>query len=190
MQSDVPIEAAAGDWLAASLPWIALAGLLALAATAVGVWLLVRRAREDHGRADTLAALESIREALARLAAERADIDLRRIEHVLVDIRDAQRRLEDSLLRALEAARTNEPASPSAPGADHLAERATNRLLSLGYERVQIVTAAAELARLSESDGEVLVEARRQGVLHKGRVLVRGGRIHSVELNPPFAVFP
>ena len=38
--------------------------------------------------------------------------------------------------------------------------------------------------------GEVLVEVERQGVLHKGRVRVRGGAVGDVDVNPTYSIFP
>ena len=38
--------------------------------------------------------------------------------------------------------------------------------------------------------GDVVVEARREGVLCKGRVRIRAGRIDSVQLQPAFPIFP
>jgi hypothetical protein len=96
--------------------------------------------------------------------------------------------LVEQLLRAVEAVsslRASTPVEPATPG-----ERVVNRLLALGYERVQIATDRELLAQAFRSEGEVLVEAYRQGVLHKGRVVVRGGRITDVDVLPAYSIFP
>ena len=78
----------------------------------------------------------------------------------------------------------------SSPGPGHVAERVVNRLLALGYERVELIGGAEELAGLAHTDGQVLVEARRDGVPCKGRVTIRSGRIEAVHLQPAFPAFP
>ena len=130
---------------------------------------------------------------LARVAREREDLDLRRIEHVLIEIRDGQRRLEDSLLRASQLAHHGDTARgvPSADAAG-ISERIVQRLHAHGFEHVQVVPTLEELAKLLESGGahEVLVEARRAGVQCKGRVLVRDGVVLEVEVKPAYSMFP
>ena len=76
------------------------------------------------------------------------------------------------------------------PSGETVAERVTNRLLALGFEQIQIVTRSEKLAELQRNDGEVLVEAKREGVLHKGRVDLRAGRLADVEMNPAYSIFP
>ena len=124
---------------------------------------------------------------------------VRRIEHVLLDLRDTQKRLEDGIMRTIESGRAQatDTAGTSAlvPAASahspiSIGERVTNRLLAMGYERVQIITRAEKLVELASKDGEVMIEARRDGVLHKGRVLMRGGRMSDVELHPAYSIFP
>lgn len=180
------------DWLPETLLWVCVAILAAAVAAAVGVWALIGRLqglREDTRR---LGALERLSEDLGRLSSEREDLDLRRIEHVLVDLRDAQVRLEEALLRTLETrAPTTERAVllPHA-GTQSLAERVVNRLLSLGFDQVQLVTPLEAIQDLAEADGSVVVEAKKSGVLHKGRVLVREGRLAEVEVQPSYEIFP
>ena len=47
-----------------------------------------------------------------------------------------------------------------------------------------------ETVTVADLDRSVLVEAQRQGVLHKGRVAVRDGRLSDVELSPAYSIFP
>jgi hypothetical protein len=158
--------------------------LLAAVAVAAGVWTLV--ARVQSLRADTQARdlLEELKKRLDRLLAGGADLDLRRVEHLLIDLRDGSRRLEDLLVGVREGRSVESDAlvPAVAPG---LGERVVNRLLALGYERIELVTGPP-----LEAEGQVLVEARREGVLHKGRVLVRAGRIEGVEIMPAYSIFP
>ena len=185
----------------AESPWL-LALFVACTAAAVGsvaaavaAWNLAARARDLARRAPALDRLEDLARDVHSLAQERSDLDLRRVEHVLIELRDAQKRLEDVLLRHAEATREalvrgDGGSVALVAGGEGLGERTTNRLLAMGYERVQIITRVEKLAELAARDGEILVEARKEGVLHKGRVAVRGGRIASVELHPAYSIFP
>jgi len=183
---------AAPDWLADPFFWIAVALLAALLVTAVGVWALVVRVREVREEAKRLVLLEDVERSVGRLVAEREDLDVRRLEHVLIDLRDGQRRLEDALLRVVERERGSEPVARdllAAPAAESIAERLTNRLLALGFSEVHLVTRTEELPELLD-EGEVVLEAKRDGVLYKGRAVLAAGRIADVDMSPAFSIFP
>jgi hypothetical protein len=184
---------AAPDWTLATLPWLLAAILVACIVGAIAMWMLVQRAGGIERLRARLDVLDNVHAALAKMLASRDDLDLRRLEHVLIELRDGQRRLEDALLRAVATRRTPEllagPTSPPGTGAE-LAERVENRLLALGYERIAIVTGAADLDEIARAGGEVLVEARRDGVPCKGKLTVRGGALTEVSLQPAFATFP
>lgn len=179
-------------WVAEAAFWLAAGGCLALTATAIGVWTLVSRMRELCEEEKRLSILGEIQDSLTRLVSTREDLDLRRVEHLLIDMRDGLKRLEERMLAvqspALPASVTGDTLIPAPPL--HLSERITNRLLAQGFGEVQILLSEDRLKELLQLDGEVAVEARRGGVLHKGRVPIRGGRIESVEMNPAYTVFP
>jgi len=181
-------------WASAALPWIALLALAVAAAGVFGVWTLVSRLERLEALSKRFDTLDEIRGDLKSFAKERSDLDLRRIEHVLIELRDGQRRLEDSILRATQAALKPAPGAVASATAapDDPAERLIARVLAQGYERVVLVPPREELERLLASEGahEVLVEARRNGVLCKGRVLLRDGAVTDVELNPAYTLFP
>ena len=181
-------------WLPEATFWLAVALLFVGLAIAAGVWTLVLRMREVQREASRLAVLDELQHKLSELVAHREDLDLRRVEHLLIDLRDTQVRLEDALLRSLEAPHRTPEGDGAilepAAGREAVGERVVNRLLALGYERVQIVTRPESLGELARQDGEVLVEARRDGVLHKGRVVIRAGRLADVEINPTYSIFP
>ncbi len=178
------------EWWPEALFWVLIGLLLAASLAAAGVWVLIGRARDLQGEMRRLDLLEELKQRLERLVADRSDLDLRRIEHLLIDLRDGARRVEELLLRLEEAGGRETSRALVPASAPALTERVQNRLLALGYERIELVTAAAELAGLAAQDGEVLVEARREGVLHKGRVRFQGGRIVAVEIQPAYAIFP
>ncbi len=187
------LAAEAPGWVPEALFWVAIGGLFVAILAAVGVWTLVARSGELKRigvRLDTLAVL---RQKLEVIASSREDLDLRRLEHVLIDVRDTQQRLEESLIRVIESRGEREGSEGllmPMPSANGVAERVLNRLLALGYDQIHLVTGADELAELAARDGEVLIEAKKDGVLHKGRVLVRSGRLANVELNPAYSIFP
>jgi hypothetical protein len=188
------LQATLPEWVAASLPWLIALCAAAAGAAAAGVWMIHARLRDLGRLAERLSVLDEIKTSLARVAREREDLDLRRIEHVLIELRDGQRRLEDLLLRASQGgARLGEGAPPTAAGdAAGLSERIVQRLVAHGFERVQVVSTLEELAQVFSGGGahEVLVEARRNGVMCKGRVLVRDGVVIDVEVKPAYSMFP
>ena len=178
-------------WWPEALLWLLLGLFVTIGVLTGAVWVLVSRLGALQRAAGRLENLDDIERHLRRLVTERDDLDLRRIERVLVDQRDAQKRVEDALLSTLEKGRVESSSGDLIPAVPvGLGERVTNRLLALGYERVQLVTRSEKLSELAQQDGEVLVEARRAGVLHKGRVVIRAGRIADVEITPSYSIFP
>lgn len=174
--------------------WLDGAGLLVGLALLIGVLVALARLRELRADLRRLERLESIDATLTRLAGERGDLDLRRLEHVLLELRDALRRLEDAWLSSSQSAHRSEAPERAAGAPAGLGERVVNRLLALGYERVRLITPPEELAALAAEprggNGEITVEARRNGALCKGRVLLRAGALTEVEIRPSYSVFP
>ena len=184
----MPLDGEVPSWPGQTLLILVGLGLVLLLGLGVGLWILIERVGRFEARAAQLDALPGIQAQLQRMAGERGDLDQRRLEHVLVDIRDDQRRVEDQLLRAAEAAARAGAGGGGEP--EELSERVTNRLLAMGYERVLVIADPEEVQALLSEEGEIAIEAHRQGVLHKGRVHVRAGRITDVELVPSYSVFP
>jgi len=166
------------------------------------VWLQGRRLATHVQSMDRLAGLDrlvELAEAQAKERSERGEVDGRRLEHVLVEVRDGIKRLDQTVMTFLEQqASLAERPSPDAntpPNTGRnrqpaLAERVVNRLLALGYEGVQLVPDREELERAFEEDGDVLVEVRRDGALYKGRVEISGGVIQDVVVRPFYSLFP
>ena len=180
---------ATADPAADALPWLGTVGILLLAATAAALWLIVSRLRQMEARLHSLDRLNEIKGSIERLLEPEDALELRRLEHVLIDIRDGEKRVEDRLLAVVEASRGAAGALPIG-GATALAERVVNRLLALGYERVQLVTPMEEIGKLANGDGEVLVEARRDGAPCKGRVSVRKGALADIQIQSAYSAFP
>jgi len=154
----------------------------------------IRRLEKRLGSLDRLQGLET---ALQKLAEREAAIDLRRTEHVLLDVRDQVKRLEERVMslseRGARAGLSTDLVSTTATPAaasSLVTDRILTRLLALGYERIQIVTSGDELAALSAGEGDAIVEARRDGALCKGRVRVAHGQVGAVQVQPAYSAFP
>jgi hypothetical protein len=180
----------------ASGPWLvvaAIGALLAAGAAACAAIVLQARAKEVARRLERLeSSLVELAKALGATRDEARELDLRRVEHALLDLRDLARRVEDRIVVADESRRRAEllpqPGQLASPGGG-LADRVVSRLLALGYERITFVTPPAELDA-GTGDHDIVVEARRDGAACKGRVLVRGGRIHDIQIQSAYAAFP
>jgi len=174
--------------------------LILLALIAGLLWALVTRQRALDERLARLDRLDDIRAAVQRMAGSGEALDLRRLEHVLIDMRDGQKRLEERLVGLAEVSRKEasrdpgsaEPRGPERPTAAGLVERVHGRLMAMGYERIELLTGSEEIAALlaAGGDGEVRVEARRDGASCKGRVRLAAGVIAAVELQASHAMFP
>ncbi len=183
--------------------WIGAALLLGMGALAYFLHVLhvqARRIERDLGKLDSLAKLCT---TLDKMVEGQQALELRRLEHVLIDIRDGQRRLEERLLAIVESQNQARAAPHARAGQGErgngttpfavgpaLSERIVGRLLALGFERIELVTPIDALEELARHDGEVLVEARRNGALHKGRVALRGGSIADVQMRAGYEIFP
>lgn len=189
---ETPIGSFSSTWLGPALLLIAIVILLGL----VRISSLLAKQLRAQSKLDSLSSLDEINAALVKMRDDRDDLDMRRLEHVLVDIRDGNKRLEEKLTRTLEhaaaemqtRAETQRPAN-MLPG---LGERVVNRLLALGYGQVQIVSTTDELAELGKEggNGEVIIEARRDGAHFKGRVMLQDGVIADVAITPAYGMFP
>lgn len=183
------VEEASSDGASMGLE---LLGILLLAGILLALGVLLVRLGALGKRLEALDRLGSIDASLKSIGESQDQLELRRLEHLLVDIRDGQKRADQRLAQALEA--REQAVAPesgvSTPAPARLGERIINRLLSQGYERIEILTPAEEFEALLVGDGEVRVEARRGGAAYKGRVKVQAGSILEVQLRPPFSIFP
>lgn len=178
--------------------FLALAGVLlaCLGLVALFTLLTARQLAKLRRELDPVRQLGTIEQHLAKLVGGEGSPELRRVEHVLVDIRDGQKRFEERIVGLTEtqgrAASAGET-PPMAAGFTHsagLAERVVTRLLAMGFERIEVLSSVEEQATLLEEGGSLVVEARRGGSLHKGRVQVENGGIVDVELRSAFSTFP
>ncbi len=171
--------------------WILVLCALLLAAATTALWLLVIRAKDLSESADRWSALDKIHSQLGKLVGERSDIDLRRLEHVLLDVRDGLKKVEGAFLDSVQQGRSPDGGTAAgAGGPREISERVVNRLLALGYERVELAAEDEQLAAVAGGDGAVLVEAQRGGSLYKGRVHFENGAIRDVDMRSSHSTFP
>lgn len=166
----------------------------AIGALIVIIWQLWRMnavLAEQADQLDALQGLEAMAESLEVMAERSDELGRRRLEHVLIDIRDGQKRFEERWLVQMEK---HGAVSGAMPGIDSsatsLSERITNRLLAMGFERIEVLSPLEEVEAIGDGDGEVRVEARRGGMAHKGQVLLREGSIADVRLRDGYDAFP
>jgi len=144
-------------------------------------------ASSDGGPEESPSGLESMRDDLrafaeaARAASESASRGTTdAIRSGLADLRDA----------LAAGGGSAAPEAREAVGPAGLVERVQTRLLAMGYQNPGVVSAPDEIATAIEAGGDVVVEARRSGATHKGRITLEGGAISAVHLRPGHDVFP
>src|SRR5437867_12009587 len=94
--------AALPSWWAEAVLWLGLALFFAAGAAALAAWAVVRRLERLRAELRVLETLPDLQRTLTRWLAERDDLDLRRVEHLLIDLRDGSKRVEELLLRGEE----------------------------------------------------------------------------------------
>ena len=193
------------DPLGAGVPpmdWPLYALLLGLAILCGGVlWvgsllmrILARQAAPSPVGRD-VEILEQIEGHLAEVRQNQgAALDLRRIEHLLADVREGNKRLYEQILSSQHSASgVDSPAQATAGDGRHawpLADRVVARLSALDFERIEILTPKEQLLQWEQGDGQVLVEARRSGATYKGRIPVQGGSLGEIQMRPSHTIFP
>jgi len=168
--------------------------LVVAAAAIIGVallYLLYSRAVRMDERLKDLEGLARLEESLGELKEGASGVDLERVEHLLEDLRDANRRIGRQLIDLTEQSVTEpDPHEPNRPVGPLLGERITNRLIVLGCERIELLIGAGDLERIAAEGGEVGFEARRDGAMAKGRVEVSDGRLVNVDISTSHQMFP
>jgi len=177
--------------ISAAGPWAELATALF---AAVGVWvlfLLYRRSESLDARLKELEGLGRLEASLSSLKEGMDSVDLERLEHLVEDLRDTNRRIGRQLLELTERTVAEEaPQEANRPVGAMLGERITNRLIVLGCERIELLVGAGDLERIAAEGGEVGFEARRDGAMAKGRVEVADGRLVNVDISTSHQMFP
>ena len=184
MQNALIDTAALGPWPELIMTAAALAGVALL-------YLLYGRIVRMDERLKELEGLARLEESLKELREGAQGVDLERVEHLLEDLRDANRRIGRQLIDLNEQRVSEAPREEGArPAGPLLAERITNRLIVLGCERIELLVGAGDLERVAAEGGEVGFEARRDGAMAKGRVEVADGRLVNVDISTSHQMFP
>lgn len=172
------------------------------AAVVEAVEALRQAVEASAGRVD--AALARLPETLAvdpsGTAAVAVDLEPLRatLEGALAGLAEQQREQSRALESALDSALGAAPATPaaSAPASSApatpalLVERVRTHLTAMGYEAIEVVTPREELDGDGPAPDHLVVEARRAGSVHKGRVILEDGAIADVQLRPAHRLFP
>jgi len=174
----------AGHWVLLSIAILAAAGVVIL-------FTLAKRLREISERLEQLDRLEGLERSLSGLKEVGEAVDLERLEHLVEDLRDTNRRIGRQLVDLTEQSVTEQDLQEtSRPVGPLLGERITNRLIVLGCERIELLVGAGDLEHIAAEGGEVAFEARRDGAMAKGRVEVADGRLVNVDISTSHQMFP
>lgn len=167
----------------------------------VGVVVLDRRlgrVQQDLARLDELAALS---QKVASLAGqlERKEVSAQ-LETKLTEVAESEQRMVAALgqlsrevtelrrsadRRAAERRAAELP--PSVDPAPDLATLVTDHLAEGGFDEVRLVS---DPALLKGHSGRVVFEAQRRGVMHKGHVRIRDGRVVDESVRAAYSTFP
>ena len=177
--------------ISAAGPWAELATAILAAAGVLFLFRLSNRLDGVSGRLKQLEGLERIEGSISALKEVADTVDLERLEHLVEDLRDTNRRIGRQLVDLTEGSVTEQStSSQERPVGPMLAERITNRLIVLGCERIELLVGAGDLERMAAEGGEVAFEARRDGAAAKGRVQIADGRLVDVQVSTSHQMFP
>jgi len=140
-------------------------------------------------------ALQSLARATEAQAGAEGSRDTDRILAALADLQAAQSASAQAVADRLQEALAALAASGAGGGAAQVAalgplEAAREYLQGLGYSDVKVVTPAAEITPELLAGGAVVVEARREGATHKGKVLFEAGSPSDAQLQGGHGMFP
>lgn len=141
--------------------------------------------------------MNNLNDRLQKLVDGLEALGTRRVEDQLADIHEVLASIRDSLDRApaappssaSEGSVVSVPAMHAAPRHKlGLVDVVEAKLYNLGYQRVTVVT------DLSDADASeptrVVVEAERDGALHKGHLILHGTAVTEFEMQPNYTSFP
>lgn len=138
--------------------------------------------------------LGALASALEKLKLDRLEQRLEQLHDDLEDLREDVRHSASSVTEAVVRIPTPSTpvmtlaASAELPGSDRLRALVETRLLQLGYGNLRLLT---DLTGLSlDGEVEVQVECERNHMPCKGRVMLRGGSLRDVQMQPVVQAFP
>lgn len=127
--------------------------------------------------------------AYLRLARREARAEREARVEALAELREAMRKLEERLSRLQASPRVGAEISPgemagSSPIAGHEAV-VEAELRRLGFGKIRLLASQPDPA-----SGELPVEAQKDQIEYKGRVILRDGAVVECRLTPSYEVFP
>lgn len=142
---------------------------------------------EKEGMTNLNDRLQKLVDGLEALGTRRVEDQLGDIHEVLAAIRDG---LDRPAAQAAPAAASSVVPAPSAAGRRPLGlvDIVEAKLYNLGYNRVTVVTDLSEAD--SNEPQRVVVEAERDGALHKGHLVLHGTAVTEFEMQPNYTSFP
>lgn len=138
--------------------------------------------------------VKQMAESTAKVSMERVSVQLERLHEDLEDLREATTEVKQAVVqiptpaaREKGGAAERGPVNPESP-ATRIVALIETRLLQLGYRHIRLIgnLAGAQMA----DEIEVQVEAERNGMPFKGRVVMRNGSVHDVNVQSVAQAFP
>jgi len=88
------------------------------------------------------------------------------------------------------SAGSGSPTGAAEVGVPATLDRVHTRLAALGYTEVEVITPRDEITDELLCSGALMVEARRSGSIHKGKIALENGAVVDVQLKPGHGMFP
>jgi hypothetical protein len=140
--------------------------------------------------------VKQMAESTAKVSLERVSAQLERLHEDLEDLREATTEVRQAVVKipGMTAA-AREKGGAGAPGnagnespATRIVALIETRLLQLGFRHIRLIgnLVGAQMA----DEIEVQVEAERNGMPYKGRVVMRNGSVHDVNVQSVAQAFP
>jgi hypothetical protein len=149
--------------------------------------LLYRRmARyEQHMREEKEGVLQ-LNERLQALIESLDQIGTDEIQQQLTESHEVLKRIADKLDRPVEV--PHHPVEGRGQSATALLDLVEAKLYNLGYDKVMVVGDLSEAEPHART--RVVVEAEKDGVAHKGHLVLNGAAVTELEMTPSYQAFP
>ncbi|HMQ21357.1 MAG TPA: hypothetical protein PKE00_02645 [Planctomycetota bacterium] len=140
---------------------------------------------EKEGMKNLNDRLQKLVDGLEALGTRRVEGQLSDIHELLADIRDG---LESRSQQVVMQAQTSSPEVARSRPSQSLVDVVEAKLYNLGYSRVSVVTDLSKVD--AHGPVRVVVEAERDGALHKGHLVLNGSAVTEFEMQQSYTTFP
>jgi hypothetical protein len=156
----------------------------------LAVVLYVRMIRYDQYLREEKEGIQRLNERLQALTDGLEALGLRTVEERLLEIQEVLESIRDGLQRPLPAASGPTAVEPSEASLrrSSLIDIVEAKLYNLGYGKVSVVTDLTGVD--SQEPTRIVVEAERNGVAHKGYLVIHGSAVTELEMQPSYTSFP